>query len=199
MFCAEWRVEVAIGSAANTRSRIARRPLQHLHAAERAAGDREHRVDAEMVEQHRLRPHHVAHGDDGKVEAPRHAGGGVGRGGAGRAHAAADDVGADDEIALGVDRPAGPDQGLPPARLAGHRMLVDDVLVAGQRVADEHRIAARGVERAVGLISDLQRSKIDSGIEPQRIVGGKTHDQRMRIVRLARAVGAIKRGARLQS
>ena len=95
--------------------RIARRPLQHLHAAHRAAGHREQRVDAEMIEQHRLRAHHVAHGDDGKVEAPRHAGRRIGRGRTGRAHAAADDIRADDEIAFGIDRPAGTDHGLPPA------------------------------------------------------------------------------------
>ena len=68
------------------------------------------------------------------------------------------------------------------------------MLIAGERVGDEDGIAARGVERAVGLIGDLQRGEIDPGIEPQRIVGGKTHDQRMRMVRLALAVGAIERG-----
>ena len=62
--------------------------------------------------------------------------------GPGRAHAAADHVRADDEIALGVDRLARPDHRLPPARLAGHRMHVGDVLVAGQRVADQHRVAS---------------------------------------------------------
>ena len=49
--------------------RKARRPLQHLHAAHRAAEHAEQRVDAEPVDQHRLRAHHVADGDDGKVEA----------------------------------------------------------------------------------------------------------------------------------
>ena len=70
MFCAEWRVAQAIGSAQNTRFGIARRPLQHLHAAHRAAGDREQRVDAELVEQHRLRAHHVADGDDRETPGP---------------------------------------------------------------------------------------------------------------------------------
>ena len=40
--------------------RIGRRPLQHLHAAHRAADDAEQRLDAEPVDQHRLRAHHVA-------------------------------------------------------------------------------------------------------------------------------------------
>ena len=95
-----------------------------------------------MIEQHRLGAHHVAHGDDRKIEAPGHAGRRIGRGRPGTAHAAADHIGADDEIALGIDRPAGPDHGLPPAGLAGDRMIVDDMLVAGQRMADQHRVAA---------------------------------------------------------
>ena len=116
-------------------------------------------VDAEMVEQHRLRAHHVANGDDRKVEAPRHAGVGIGRRRPGGAHAAAEDIGADDEIALGVDRPAGADHGLPPAGLAGQRMGVGDVLIAGERMADQHGVAALGIERAVGLIGDLERAR----------------------------------------
>ena len=122
--------------------RIARRPLQHLHAAHRAAGDREQRVDAEMIEQHGLRAHHVADGDDGKFEAPGLAGLRIGRGRAGRAHAGADHVRADHEIALGVDRLAGADHGLPPAGFAGDRMHARHVLVAGERMADQHRIGA---------------------------------------------------------
>ena len=74
-------------------------------------------------------------------------------------------------------------------------MGVDHVLVAGQRVADQHRVAALGVERAVGLVGDLPGRKIDAGVEPQRLVRAKAHDQRMRLVRFARAVGEIERGA----
>ena len=68
-------------------------------------------------------------------------------------------------------------------------MHVGDVLIAGERVADQHRIAALGIERAVGLIGDLERREIDAGIEPQRLVEPETHDRRMRVVGLARAVG----------
>ena len=76
-------------------------------------------------------------------------------------------------------------------------MVVDDVLIAGERMADENGIAALGVERAVSLVGDLQRAEVDAGIEPQRIVRRKAHDQRMRMVRFARAVGEIERGAGL--
>ena len=122
---------------------IGRRPLQHLHAAHRAADDAEQLLDAEMVDQLLLRAHHVGDGDDRKVEAPGLAGRGVDLRRPGRAHAAAQHVGADQEIALGVEHLARPDQHVPPARLAGDRMRLGDILVAGQRVADQD-----GVERS---------------------------------------------------
>ncbi len=84
-----------------------RGPLQHLHPAHRAAGDAEHLIDAQRVEQHRLGAHHVLHGDEREVEAvglPRR---GIGIGGTGRAHAATDDIGADDKETIGIDRAAG--------------------------------------------------------------------------------------------
>ncbi len=71
-------------------------------------------------------------------------------------------------------------------------MDVGDVLVAGERMADQHRVAALGIERAVGLVGDLERREIDAGIEPERLVDAEADDQRMGMVRLARAVGGIK-------
>ena len=184
MFCAEWRVARGDRQRREHAMRIARRPLQHLHAAHRAAGHREQRVDLELVEQHRLSPHHVAYGDDGKFQAPRLAGLRVGRGRAARAHAGADHVRADDEVALGVDRLAGTDHGLPPAGLAGHRIGTCHVLVAGQRMADQHRVAAGGVERAVGLVGDLERRQRHAGVELERTVGAEPCH-----LRIARSVG----------
>ena len=54
-------------------------------------------------------------------------------------------------------------------------------------------LRALGVERAVGLVGDLERRERDAGIELERLVGAEAHDQRMRVVRLAHAVGAIAR------
>ena len=86
------------------------------------------------------------------------------------AHAAAQHVGADEEIALGVEhacraRPACSHQpGLP---VIG--MRVGGILVAGQRMADEDGVRARGVQRAIGLIGDRERAEIDAAIQRQRL------------------------------
>ena len=109
-------------------------------------------------------------------------------------HAATKDVRTNYEETVGVERPAGTNHYVPPAWLAGNGMRVCHMLIACQRVADQDGVGFGGIQLAVGLISDLQRSEIDPGVEPQRIAGGKTHDQRMRMVRLALAIGAIERG-----
>jgi len=44
-------------------------PLEHLHAAHRAAGDGVERGEAEVVAEEFLRAHHVADGDKGKRDA----------------------------------------------------------------------------------------------------------------------------------
>ena len=49
---------------------------------------------------------------------------------------------------VGIERPAGADQWLPPAACASRPA------VAGQRVEDEDRVVARGVERAPGAVGD---------------------------------------------
>ena len=159
MFCAECRAAVGDRHRREHRFGIARGPLQHLHAAHRAADHAEQLLDAEMIDQQLLRPHHVADRDDRKIERPRLAGRRVDLLRAGGAHAAAEHIGADQEIALGVEHVAGPDQRGPPPGMAGDRVRVGDVLVAGQRVADQDRVAALGVERAVGLIGDRERRR----------------------------------------
>ena len=174
--------------------RIGRGPLQRLHAAHRTADHAEQRLDAETIEQHRLRPHHVGNGDDRKIQPPQFAGRRIDRGRSGRPHAAADHVRTDDEVALGIQRTAGTDQGLPPAGLAGHRMHVGDMLVAGQRMTDQDGVGALGVELAIGLIGDLERREIDAAIEPQRLVGAELRDLRARMVRLLRALLGVDRG-----
>ncbi|MFK4491274.1 hypothetical protein ABIA45_006352 [Bradyrhizobium sp. USDA 336] len=148
----------------------------------------------EPVDQHRLRAHHVRNGDDGEVEAPDLAGGGIDRRRPGRTHAAADHVGADDEVVLGIDGAAGADQRLPPAGLAGDRMDVGDMLVAGQRMTDQHGVGAIGVELAIGLVGDLERGEIDAAIEPQRLLSAEMRNQRAWMIHLVRSlIGADRR------
>ena len=66
-------------------------------------------------------------------------------------------------------------------------MNVENVLIAGQRVANQNGVRALGVELAVGLIGDLKRREIDSAIKPQRLVGAKLRDFGARMIRLMRA------------
>ena len=56
-------------------------------------------------------------------------------------------------------------------------MDVGDVLIAGQCMADHHRIAALGIEPAIGLVGDLERRKFDAGIELAAAVGTEAHEQ----------------------
>ena len=133
---------------------IARHPLQHLHAAHRPADDAEQFVDAQLIYEQRLRADHVAdchhrHAEPVKLACCR-----IGGSGPGCPKAAAEHIRADDEIAVRIDGLAGPDHYFPPAGLAGQRMGIGDMLVPGQRMADQNGIGFVGIERAIGLIGD---------------------------------------------
>ncbi len=146
-----------------------------------------------MVEQHRLRTHHVANGNDGKIQAPRLAGFRIDRRRAGRAHAGADHIRADHKIALGVDRPARTDHGLPPARLLGNGMHARNVLVARERMTNQHRVGARRIQPAICLVGDLKRGELDSGVEPQGPVPELGDERVARLIRFAWRIGRLTR------
>ena len=95
---------------------------------------------------------------------------------------------ADDEVAVGVERPAGTDHGFPPAGLAGDRMHIVDMLIAGQRMADQDGVGAIRIQFAIGLIGDLERRQIDAAIELQRLVDAELRHQRSRMIRLMGAI-----------
>ena len=59
----------------------------------------------------------------------------------------------------------GADHARPPAGLAGDRMGAGDMLVAGQRMADQDRVAAVGVQRAIGFIGDVDRRQRAAAVE----------------------------------
>ena len=132
--------------------RMACGPLQGLHPAQGPADHGQEMIDAKVADQLALGPDHVGDGHDGKIETPVAPRGRIdGRRPAG-AHAAADDVGADHEVAVRVDGLAGPHVMLPPAGLVLAQMIARHVGVPGQGVADEHGVGALGVQGAVGLI-----------------------------------------------
>ena len=67
-------------------------------------------------------------------------------------------------VALGVDRLARADHHVPPAGVLGIAVVAGGVRLAGQRVADHHRVRARGVERAVGLVGHLDGRQPSAGL-----------------------------------
>ena len=93
-------------------SPIENSPLERLHAAERAADDEPHARDGESVEESLLQTHLIAHRDRRKVARPAgtvrgsRTGAGPRRERSGRAVAAAEKIGRDDEVDLGIERPA---------------------------------------------------------------------------------------------
>ncbi len=159
--------------AAKTACGYSRRPFQRLHPAHRPANHREQALDAEMLDQPFLCPDDVADGDRREVDPPGTLATVVAQAQRpGAAHAAAEHVGADDEQPVGIERPARADDRLPPPRLAGDGMALGDILVAGQRVADQNGVGSPGVERAVGSISDHIAAQSHAAIERKRLREG---------------------------
>src|SRR5262249_25673701 len=79
-------------------------------------------------------------------------------------------------------------------RLAGDGMDIGHVLVAGQRVADEHEVRLIRVQRAIGLISDGERHKLLAAVERQRIV--EMDDLALRIGDLRKSNGMVQKRLR---
>ncbi len=151
--------------------RIADRPRQRLHAAEASAHHGGPAVDTQAIGETRLRVDPVLDGDDREVGTPRLAGGGIVRRGPARAEAAAEVVHADDEEAVGIERLARTHHVVPPADVVLVTLVVaGDVMRRVQRMADQHGVAAVGIERAVGLVGELERIERASAGERQRLL-----------------------------
>ena len=96
------------------------------------------------------------------------AGRGIDAAGAGAALAPTDDVGADDEVAIGVEALARTDHGLPPPGTVLSRVVARGVSVPGQSVQYEYGVALSFVEHAVGLVGDGDRSEGLTRVEGKR-------------------------------
>ena len=163
---------MASGTQRWVRSGMRDRQLEHLHAAHRAADRGEELADAEVVEQQHLRVHHVLDGDHREVGAVGLAGGGVLRGRPGAPAAAADDVGADDEVLVGVEPLAGTDHHVPPARaLVARAVQPCHVGVPGERVGDEDGVVLALAQRAVGLVGQRERRQRAAPFEGELLPG----------------------------
>jgi len=146
-------------------------PLQRLHRAHAAPRHGEQAGDAQPVEQVTLRLDHIGDGDQ-REACPIRPAIRRERRGAGAALAAADHVGAEHEVTVGVEQLARPDGFIPPARLLVRivRVRAGGVGVAGEGVADQDGVGAVGVERPVGLVGQGEGGQRLAAAQPQRNV-----------------------------
>ena len=152
--------------------RIQDRPLTRQHAPHGAADHAKQFFDPEMVYKPFLRPDHIRDRDDRKTHPVRLAGVRIDRTRARGTGAAAQNVAADNEIFIGIERTAGSDLGIPPAGFAVRfRMEPRQMRIAGQSMFHQNRIGLVGIERAVGLITDIDAAQRPAAIELQRILG----------------------------
>src|SRR4051794_10610662 len=140
---------------------MARRPLQRLEAAN-GAPDGNELADAESLHQRTLRVDDVANGDEWET----HAIGAPGEWIIGRRSgcplASAKDVGADDERVVRIERPPRADEGIPPAAGTSRQA------VAGERVQDENRIVACGVQASPGTVGNRDRLDVTAELQIDR-------------------------------
>ena len=149
---------------------VAQRPVERLHAAQAAAQHGGQPLDAQRVHQPGLGVDPVLDRDDGKVGAPGAPGRRIDVHRPGRAEARTGIVHADDEEAVGVQRFAGSDEVVPPAfALRLPFVGAGDVVRGIQRVADQHRVAAVGIERAVGLVDQRVVGELRAAAQRERL------------------------------
>ena len=186
-------------------------PLERLHAAERAAGDGGQPRDPELIQERALGPHHVRDRDDWKVGPVGPARCRVRRRRSRCAAAASQEIRADDEESVGVERLAGADHAVPPAQAAAaaavallgaeavpgalrgrRRREAGGVGVSAQRVADQDDVVARRRQRPIGLVGDADRMQLASAVERKRL----RKVEELRVDRADGAHGGLRRWRR---
>ena len=158
---------------------IAQRPGQGLHAAQAAAQHGGEPLDAQAVQQTRLRIHPVLHRHHGKIRTIGLARGRVGVHGAGRAEAGAQIVDADDKELVGIDGLARADHVVPPAFALGLALVAAGYMVGGiERMTDHDGVALVGIELAIGLEGKIVIGDGTTALQGQRLI--KMHELRCR-------------------
>ena len=142
--------------------------------------------DAEALDQAALGGDDVADRDQGKAHRVRAAGERIERGRSGAALAAAQDIGADDEGPIGIERPAGADEGLPPAAFAA------GAAVAGEGMEDEDGVVPGGVELAPGAVGEGNALQVAAPLQVDRTQVGVA--QLAIRLGMARLGGGVRRG-----
>ena len=155
--------------------RVVRGPLQHLHAAHRAARHAEQLLDAQVVDQLAPGPRTMSPTvTTGKVQPIGLAGRRVDAGRPGGAIAAAEHIAADHKEAVGVEGLAGPDAVVPPAGLGGVAVVIAGGMgAAAERVADQDGIGAVGVEPAIGFVGQRDRAQRRAALQTEGLIFGK--------------------------
>ena len=138
---------------------IARGPHQHLHPAERSAGDGAQMGNAEPVEEESLRAHHVLDRRPWILRSVRLAGAWFDPRWRGGAVARAGDVRADDKVLAEIDALAVSDEAIPPSRalVVGIGVFSGRVGARRQGVADEDGVRFIGIQLAERLVPDRER------------------------------------------
>ncbi len=145
------------------------RPLQRLHAAERAADRAAQPLDAEVPAERPVHRHEILHRDRREAQ-PVRACRSRGRASSGpvvplQPPSRFDEITKQRSVSIGLPGPIIVSH--QPGRVPGPDAC--RVRVAGQRVADVDGVRALGVERAVRLVGDLDRRERRARCEHQRV------------------------------
>lgn len=147
---------------------VHRAPFEHLHTAHRSADDRQPGVDPQFGHEEPLGTDDVAHRDLREGWAVGLGGVGVDTGRSSGSLTAAQYVGADDEVAIGVEGLPRADQVVPPTvALVPWLETTGGVRIAGECVAYQNRIGMVGRQRAPGLVCDLDFVEVPATLEDE--------------------------------
>ena len=122
-----------------------------------------------MVNQTFLRFNHISYRNHRKIQIVQFAGSRIHRTRSGGTGTAADNIGADNKIFVGIDRFTGADHLIPPARFFIFRgVAAADVSVSGQGMRYQHRVGTVGIERTGGFVADVDIFEFSAAIQRKR-------------------------------